>query len=100
MKKYDYIVAGAGAAGLSLLIHMINSKKFLHKRILLVDRVPKNENDRTWCYWEKGQGLFEPVVYRKWSTMWFHGEGGTSRLHDISPYKYKLIRRIDYYNYC
>ena len=100
MNRYDYIVAGAGAAGLSLLTHLINSGQFSNKKILLVDRAPKNQNDRTWCFWEKDAGPFESIVYKSWSSMWFYGDDGSSKLHDISPYRYKMIRGIDFYQYC
>jgi glycine/D-amino acid oxidase-like deaminating enzyme len=33
--QYDYIIAGAGCAGLSLAVHMIHSGKFSNKKILI-----------------------------------------------------------------
>ena len=96
---YDYIIAGAGAAGLSLLIHLIDSGRFSDKKILLVDKDRKKENDRTWCFWETQAGLFEEVVFRKWSRLWFHDVSGPVS-HNIDPYQYKLIRGKDFYNYC
>jgi lycopene beta-cyclase len=100
MNTYDYIIVGAGAAGLSLIVHMIDSGKFSNKTILLIDRSPKTQNDRTWCFWELNPGLFEPVIYKSWSNMWFHGIDGISKLHSIAPYEYKMIRSIDFYNFC
>src|SRR4051812_4932881 len=97
--KYDYIIAGAGASGLSLLVHLINSGKFSSKKILLTDLAPKTKNDRTWCFWEKEPGLFESVVYKRWHKLWFHSSTFSS-LNNIDPYTYKLIRGIDFYNYC
>ena len=96
---YDYIIAGAGAAGLSLLTRMIRSGKFSHKKILLIDKEPKLRNDRTWCFWEQGDGPFEEIVHRKWSRIWYHGKG-FSRQYNILPYHYKMIRGIDFYRYC
>jgi lycopene beta-cyclase len=97
---YDYIITGAGAAGLSLLAHWMSYSGIPGKyRILLVDRAPKTQNDRTWCFWEKGEGVFESIVYRQWDRLWFHGEG-YSDLKDILPYRYKMIRGIDFYKYC
>ena len=78
---------------------MIHSGQFRDKKILIVDKEEKNKNDRTWCFWEKEPGLFEPVVYQKWKQVWFHGEK-FSKLLSLSPYEYKLIRGIDFYNYC
>lgn len=99
MNRFDYIVAGAGAAGLSLIVHMIESGAFSNKKILLIERHPKTKNDRTWCFWEEQPGLFEPLVYKKWNRMWFHGANGLSKLHSTAPYEYKMIRSIDFYNF-
>ncbi len=98
-KYYDYIIAGAGCAGLSLAVHMIQSGKFERKKILIVDKDDKKRNDRTWSFWEKEEGLFESVVYKEWQKTWVHGEK-FSRLLELSPYKYKLIRGIDFYTHC
>lgn len=78
---------------------MISSGKFEHKSILLVDKEPKINNDRTWCFWEKEKGFFESVVYKSWPALWFHG-AAFSRQFNIAPYRYKMIRGIDFYNHC
>ncbi|MBI1779880.1 MAG: lycopene cyclase [Sphingobacteriales bacterium] len=98
-KSYDYIILGAGCAGLSLLMRMIDSGQFADKRILLIDKEPKTKNDRTWCFWEKEKGFFEKIVYRKWDGLVFRSDNYSSLL-DIAPYKYKMIQGIDFYNYC
>jgi lycopene beta-cyclase len=97
--QYDYIIAGAGCAGLSLAVHMIHSGQFSNKKVLIVDKDEKKQNDRTWCFWETGKGLFDSLVYKQWSNAWFHGDG-FSELLKLSPYRYKLIRGIDFYSYC
>jgi lycopene beta-cyclase len=97
--KYDYVIAGAGCAGLSLAVHLIRSGKFSDKKILLVDKEEKTKNDRTWCFWETGPGLFEDIVYKKWDKVWFYGDDVSKRL-ELPPYQYKLIRGIDFYKYC
>lgn len=96
-EPYDFIISGAGAAGLSLAYHLVEAG--LHEqRILLLDRTPKTANDRTWCFWEVGEGPFERVVFRKWTQIWFHGEGISRRL-EIAPYAYKMIRGLDFYEF-
>ncbi len=92
---YDYIITGGGAAGLSVLHRLLHSS-LQHKRILVLDRALKNENDRTWCFWEKKTGPFEHIVHHCWQRLWFH-EGNASRLLHIAPYTYKVIRGIDFY---
>jgi lycopene beta-cyclase len=78
---------------------MIQSGAFSNKRVLIVDKDDKNKNDRTWSFWETQAGLFESIVHRKWTRTWFHDEG-FSRLLDLSPYTYKMIRGIDFYEFC
>lgn len=78
---------------------MTGSGKFRDKKILLIDREGKHNNDRTWCFWEKEAGHFEEIVYHSWDTVWFHGNGFSRELL-LAPYSYKLIRGIDFYKYC
>lgn len=99
MKQYDYIFLGTGCAGLSLLMHMIDAGLTEGKKIMLIDKSTKQTNDRTWCFWEEGEGFFEPVVYRRWDHTWFHAPG-FSKQYAIAPYQYKMIRGIDFYQHC
>jgi len=98
-QEYDFIISGAGCAGLSLLLHMIDAGKFANKRILLVDKEAKNKNDRTWCFWESKPGLFDSIVFKQWNKLWYHDDA-YSKLLETDPYQYKMIRGIDFYNYC
>jgi len=80
-------------------MHMIASGRFRHKKILLVEPDAKRSNDRTWCFWEREAGLFEPIVHRKWNQLLMSGEGWEVHA-DILPYHYKMIRGIDFYTHC
>ncbi|HEX2848085.1 MAG TPA: lycopene cyclase family protein [Chitinophagaceae bacterium] len=98
-KQYDYIIAGAGCAGLSLLLRIIRNPALSNKKILLIDKDDVKSNDRTWCFWEKEPGFFENLVYRQWSRLDFFGENYEEEL-DILPYHYKMIKGQDFYTYC
>ena len=78
---------------------MIESGRLANKKILLVDKDEKRGNDRTWCFWEKETGLFEPIVYQYWKKAWIQSEK-FSRLLFLVPFTYKLIRGIDFYDHC
>ncbi len=95
---YDYIIAGAGCAGLSLLLRMQQSDFFKEKKILLLDADDKKKNDRTWSFWETNPGLFQPIVCKEWSQIDFYGQSFSARL-DIAPYLYKMIRGNDLYQF-
>ncbi len=97
--KYDFIFLGAGCATLSIVMRMINSETFADKKFLLIDKEPKNKNDRTWCFWEQQNGYFESIVYKKWNNLLFRSDQLSLPLN-IKPYQYKMIRGIDFYNHC
>src|SRR5688572_26405795 len=96
---YDYIITGTGCAGLSLAMHIIATGQLNDKKILLVDAEEKNKNDRTWCFWEEDDGLFQPIVFKEWKQLKFKSVDFEKDLA-ITPYTYKLIRGIDFYRYC
>ena len=97
--RYDFIFLGAGCATLSIVMRMIKSGKFSDKKILLIDKEKKTNNDRTWCFWEKQKGFFEAIVHKKWDTISFLSDSFSSDMN-IAPYKYKMIRSIDFYQHC
>ncbi len=98
-QRYDYVFCGMGCASLSLLMRMIRSGKFNDKKIVLIDKEPKTKNDRTWCFWEKENGFFDEIVYKKWPVISFLSDDFSSDIK-IAPYVYKMIRGIDFYQYC
>ncbi|KAB7731393.1 lycopene cyclase [Rudanella paleaurantiibacter] len=95
MKKYDFIIAGGGMAGLSMAYYLTQSP-LRDRSILLLDRESKNRNDRTWCFWERGEGPFESILFRNWDRVEFHGTT-LSGLLNIGDYRYKMLRGIDFY---
>lgn len=99
MKRYDYIIAGGGLAGLSLAYY-INQSILRSKSILIIDKDDKVDNDRTWCFWEKeGQGEFDSIVFRHWQQVYFYGTNGFEKKLDLGDYTYKWIKGIDFYDH-
>ena len=94
---YDYIIAGGGMAGLSLAFYLSKST-LKNKKILIIDREEKTKNDRTWCFWEIGDNVFEEIIYRKWKTVNFKGKNFDKNL-DIGNYNYKMLRGVDFYGF-
>ncbi|MBT9186768.1 lycopene cyclase family protein [Zobellia russellii] len=95
-KHFDYIIIGAGAAGLMLANAMVKDDFFKSKSILLLDKDAKKTNDRTWCFWEKGDGKFDSIVSKKWDRIYF-GSKQFSKDYSIAPYQYKMVQGIDFY---
>jgi len=96
MNTFDYIIIGAGASGLMLADAMGKDAFFANKKILLLDKAPKTVNNRTWCFWEKGSGDFDTLLYKSWDQIYFAGKDYKSNTA-IAPYHYKMVRGIDFY---
>ena len=82
-------------AGLSLAYYLTQSS-LRDRSVLILDREPKNSNDRTWCFWERSAGPFESILFRQWDTVSFHGTTYTGLLN-MGDYQYKMLRGIDFY---
>ena len=96
--KYDYIIAGSGCAGLSLLYKILLTPSLQNKSILVIDKDQKKSNDRTWCFWEKNPGPFESIIYAKWKALQFKSTDFKKEL-DLQSYTYKMIKGIDFYDF-
>lgn len=95
MKKFAYIILGAGAAGLSLAYQLVHSK-LRDQPILIIDRVEKNRNDRTWCFWSNRSEIFSSIFYRSWEKIGFIQERW-QKIIPLGDYRYNMIRGIDFY---
>ncbi|HAA12266.1 MAG TPA: lycopene cyclase [Cytophagales bacterium] len=96
LHHFDVIIAGTGAAGLSLAYAISQSEKLKDLQVLLVDKEQKGTNDRTWCFWEEGEGTFDDILHHVWDRAQFYGNNFEKEL-DLSPYRYKMIRSEDFY---
>ena len=96
--NFDIAIIGAGAAGLHLSLAMKGESFFQHKRILILEKSAKDQNDRTWCFWEKGEGLWDTLLQQSWSKGDFFTVENAVPL-SLTPYRYKMLRAIDFYEF-
>jgi len=98
IKHFDYIFTGTGLASLMTIYKMVLSGKFSDKSILLLDQDSKKNNDRTWCFWEKADSIWNPVISKKWDLALF-ANTGFKRDFELKPYTYNKISGLDFYNF-
>jgi lycopene beta-cyclase len=96
MNRYDYIVCGAGCAGLTFLYEIISYENLRDKKILLIDNTEKNQNNRTWCFWNKNQSNFKNIIKHQWCYLGFFEKNFEKKL-SIQPYIYNMIGGLDFY---
>lgn len=94
---YDYVIIGAGAAGLHLALAMWDESWFADKKILILDRDKKISNDKTWCFWEKGEGKWDSIIEHSWNAGKFITNKHLIDL-DLHPYRYKMLHALNFYD--
>ncbi len=95
IKPFDIILAGGGAAGLSLACHLVHSP-LRDCSMLIIDRDAKERNDRIWCFWTDHQTLFDAIVSYSWNQLQIL-DAHMKKTLDLSPYRYQMIRGRDFY---
>ena len=96
MKYYDYIITGAGAAGLMLAFRLSKDSFFDRKSILIIDPIKRITEDRTWSFWENGAGEWDDLVSKSWNSVIFANSQANLKL-SLTPYRYKMIKSKDFY---
>ncbi len=97
--KYDYIIGGAGLAGLTLAYKLFKSGLLEGKMLLLIDPSTKSENDRTWSFWSNNVlELTNLPISNRWEKATVL-TGTLEKEELLAPYQYVSINGIDYYNF-
>ena len=85
----DYLIAGAGLAGLSLAVALADAGATADRRVVIIDPRTVFPRDRTWCYWDVDPTPhpFAACVSRRW-TRWriAHGTAEIDRSADGLAY--------------
>ena len=81
-----------------MVLTMLKDSFFAEKRMLIIDKSAKQENDKTWSFWEKGESPYESIVRKSWQGGWFHSTHHSISLQ-MDGYKYKTIKSLDFYNH-
>ena len=98
MEKYDYIICGGGASGLLLANALLSDKHFNDKKILIIEKDSKTDNDKTFGFWNDKESVLDNIVFKEWE----YAEFRDSNSHNsflLSPYKYKMIKSNEFYLY-
>ena len=66
MKKFDYIIVGAGCSGLSLAYEMNVKNLFNDKTCAIIDKRKEFNRDKIWSYWNIYEHSFYDCLINKW----------------------------------
>jgi len=98
LERFDYIICGGGASGLLLSNALLSDKHFNDKKILIIEKDSKIDNDKTFGFWNDKESVLDNIVFKEWE----YAEFIDSNSHNsflLSPYKYKMIKSNEFYLY-
>jgi len=90
MKEFDYIILGAGCAGLSLAFELDINKKLNNKTLAIVETRDEYKRDKTWSFWKVIDHNFEDCVIKSWNNFSFNSNLGSHKLIN-REYPYQTI---------
>ncbi|MCH1385052.1 MAG: lycopene cyclase family protein [Flavobacteriaceae bacterium] len=96
MQKIDFIIAGGGASGLQLAHRINQHKAFAKASILILESNKEKVNDRTWCYWETGDGEWDSLLEAQWKKVQFKSPTYHKTI-DLGSFSYKMLRSEPFY---
>ena len=96
---YDYIIGGAGLAGLSLAYRMFKAGVLNNKSLLLIDNDLKEHNDRTWSFWAKDiRKITDCPPDESWDQAILKSDKFNLKVA-LAPYTYHSINGLSYYTF-
>ena len=96
MQQLDFIILGGGASGLQLAYRLSNHTAFANASILIIESNNHKGNDRTWCYWETGDGEWDDLLQNQWNKVQFKSKN-VNKTIDLGSASYKMLRSKPYY---
>jgi lycopene beta-cyclase len=95
-ERYEFVILGAGCAGLSLCYYLLELG--VKSRILILDQKQSFTDDRTWCFWDVEPTPFSHLAVHSWRFWSFKAEG-RNVLQTTDSYPYLCITGADFYEY-
>lgn len=92
--RYEYIILGAGCAGLSLCQRLL--AEGVTAPILILDRKTGFHDDRTWCFWDVEPTPFSHLASRRWHSWKVRGRGGEA-IQRSERYPYLCLSGAAFY---
>lgn len=92
--RYEYVILGAGCAGLSLCYYLL--KQGVTEPILILDQKNEFADDRTWCFWDVEPTPFSHLASKRWNSWTLHVDGEKVEQR-TTLHPYQCITAADFY---
>lgn len=93
-ERYEYVILGAGCAGLSLCCYLL--EQGVKGSILILDGKNDFADDRTWCFWNVEPTPFSHQATKSWSSWIVQSEDNTV-VQSTQAHPYLCLTAADFY---
>ena len=94
---FQYIIIGAGCAGMQLAKSLLELPHDIVSSILLIDASDKHE-EKSWCFWHNNDHPYRHLVRNEWKQIEFVSQ--SLRISEcIHPQSYQYINSMDFHHY-
>lgn len=95
-ERPDLAIVGGGCAGLSLARRLADRRPDV--RVLLLEKRPRYERDRTWCFWDVYPHGLDALVTHDWPRWSVIGPRGET-VHESRAHSYRRIPAGNFYDW-
>lgn len=96
-RHYQYIIVGAGCAGLQLADALLNDSGLVTESLLIIEGSAVHE-EKTWCFWYAEQHRYSHLVKNSWNSIAFRARD-TAVKAALPNLCYQYISSTDFYEY-
>ena len=93
--KYDYIIIGAGCAGLSLAYRLLNKN---YRICILESNRNVNVINKLWSFWDTKKTPFNHLIKKRWKSLTITNDTESIKIN-CGDYNYQSINSNDFNNY-
>lgn len=94
--RYEFVILGAGCAGLSLCYYLL--ERGVTEPILILDHKTAFEDDRTWCFWDVEGTPFSQLAMESWPS-WSVTSGDRTITQTSESHPYLCLAAGDFHEY-
>ncbi len=80
MKEFDYVIIGAGCAGLSLAYELEINDKLKDKTLAIIEPRTEYNRDKTWSFWKVFDHRFDDCIIKSWNNFTINTTDNTKEL--------------------
>jgi lycopene beta-cyclase len=97
MEHFEFVIVGAGCAGLAVGRELANA--CYSEKVLIIDEKQQFDNDKSWSFWATDTSPWFQLAPYHWQYSSL-SSGDQQELLNYSEHRYCMLPALDYYRYC